>query len=622
MENLKKTIYIVSLFLCLSATAFSQSISLEINNLPIKDAMEKLKEQTGYSFVFSSTDIDTDKRISISAKNATITSIVEQILQGQKDLTYEISDKKIILKKRQVPSKIPTKNNKTIGRVLDAKGEPIIGATVMEINTSNGTITDIDGKFSFNTQDNAIIEISFVGYQSQKIQAVNGKTLEITLQEDTEVLDEVVVTALGIKREKKALGYAMQEVKADAFSENRSTSVSNMLQGKVAGVQISQSAGGIGGSTRIILRGVNSLSGNNSPLWVVDGLPILDSSNGDYASGAADLNPDDIESISVLKGANAAALYGSRAQNGAIIVTTKKGKEGALSIEYNGYVSMSKAYDSYEFQDVYGQGTNGVYSMQAQQSWGPKMEGQIIPNWRHELYGDDSYKDYPMLPQTNQINDFFQTALNYVNSVSLSGGTDKVNARFSFTDSRNEGILPNEKLNKQNYNLNVEFKNKYITFGGKVTYFREKVKNKPSWNGGAWQQLIRMPRNIRLQDLQDPFGSDGYTVNWSGDSNDLLNPYQLLLDGNGNELNRNRFQGMLTLTGHITDYLKVTGRIGFDRLSDDLEQYAAYHNKAQSPANLIRITNSAQEEFNADLMVNFDKRYKDFSITANLGIAT
>ena len=213
-------------------------------------------------------------------------------------------------------------NKKITGVVKDNFG-PVIGANVSVKGTTIGAITDIDGKFSFEAPNDGILVVSFVGYTTQEI-PLQGKTdFNITLKEDNELLDEVVVTALGIKREKKALGYAMQEVKTDNLTENRSTSVSNMLQGKVAGVQISQSSGGVGGPTRIVMRGLNSLSGNNQPLWVVDGLPILDNTNASansqffYSSGAADLNPDDIESISVLKGANAAALYGSRAQNGA-----------------------------------------------------------------------------------------------------------------------------------------------------------------------------------------------------------------------------------------------------------------------------------------------------------------
>ena len=251
------------------------------------------------------------------------------------------------------------------------------------------------------------------------------------------------------------------------------------------------------------------------------------------------------------------------------------------------------------------------------------MTGQMIPNWRKELYGDESYKEYAMLPQKNIIDDFFRTALNYVNSVSATGGNEKMNARFSFTDTRNQGILPNESMNKQNYNLNVEIKNKYLTIGGKVSYFREKVKNRPeTFYTGVWSHLIRLPRNIRLQDLQNPVGIDGYVVNWHGEDTEYRNPYGLIANGNGNELNRDRFQGQVTVVGNITDWLKITGRIGLDRISDNVETYMPYHAKAESPKDLMTVTNTASEELNADLMLNFDKRFKDFSLTANVGIAT
>lgn len=519
-------------------------------------------------------------------------------------------------------------SSKTIsGTVKDVHGEAIIGANVSVEGTTIGTITDLDGAFKLNVSEGSELIISFIGYEKKKIKIGNNTTFTIVLGEDSKMLSEVVVTALGIKREKKALGYAMQEVKTDAFSENRSSSVSNLLQGKVAGVQISQSGSGVGGPTRVILRGLNSLSGNNTPLWVVDGLPILDSASGNtqfsYSSGAADINPDDIESISVLKGANAAALYGSKAQNGAIVITTKKGKEGKLQLEYNGYISMSKAYDSYEFQNVYGQGTNGQYALEATGSWGPKMTGQIIPNWRNEFYGDESYKEYAMLPQENIIDEFFRTALNYTNSISATGGTDKMNARFSFTDTRNQGIIPNESMNKQNYNLNVEIKNKYLTIGGKVSYFREKVKNRPdTYYTSVWSNLIRMPRSIRLQDLQNPVGSDGYIVNWSGETTEYRNPYGSILGGNGNELDRDRFQGQATIVGTITDWLKITGRIGLDRISDNIETYTLYHPKSDTPKDLMTVTNTTSEELNADLMLNIDKRFNDFSLTANIGVAT
>lgn len=260
-----------------------------------------------------------------------------------------------------------TQQKEIKGTVKDRSGEPIIGANVYVKGTTNGVVTGVDGDFSIQVSSSDILVISFIGFKNVEVPVKDQLVIHVSLAEDSELLDEVVVTALGIKREKKALGYAMQEIKTEGLTENRSVSVANMLQGKVAGVQINQSATGVGGSTRVVLRGTTSLSGNNQPLWVVDGIPVSDDVNQqadqwggrDAEGGASEINPEDIESISVLKGANAAAMYGSRAQNGAIIVTTKKGQSGDLRIEYNGNLTFSAAYDAFKYQNTYGQGSAG-----------------------------------------------------------------------------------------------------------------------------------------------------------------------------------------------------------------------------------------------------------------------
>ena len=248
------------------------------------------------------------------------------------------------------------------GIVLDENGEPIIGASVVDASGKNGTVTDANGNFTLEAPKGTTLKISYLGYTPTTV-AASGATVRVVMEPSNNDLNEVVVTALGIKREKKALGYAMQEVKTEGLTENKNFSVANMLQGKVAGVQISQSGTGLGGSTRIVMRGLNSLSGNNQPLWVVDGMPISDNSSEqasqwggfDYAGAASEINPEDIESISVLKGANAAALYGSRAQNGAIVITTKKGKlNQPLRLEYNGTLDITKVDSPYDYQNEYG----------------------------------------------------------------------------------------------------------------------------------------------------------------------------------------------------------------------------------------------------------------------------
>lgn len=527
---------------------------------------------------------------------------------------------------------VQQQDNKNVnGVIVDENGEPIAGANIVIKGTTTGTVSNIDGMFNLSVpQKGATLLITFIGYENSMVEVSEKTQLRIVMVPVAEQLNEVVVTALGIKREKKALGYAMQEVKTDALTENKSVSIANMLQGKIAGVQIAQSGTGLGGSTRIIMRGLNSLSGNNQPLWVVDGIPINDGSQEaaneyggvDRYGAASQINPEDIESISVLKGANAAALYGSRAQNGAIIVTTKKGKQGQpLEIEYNGNLEFNSIYDTYDYQNVYGQGSGGNFSTSARGSWGPKMEGQLVPNWRNVIYGDKNYSDYALLPQPDYINEFYETGVQYSNSLIASAGNDHLTGRFSFTDSRNDGITPNHSINRQYYDLNTEFKNKHLTIGVKVNFMREEVNNAPGQGEyGLMNQLVNIPRGIRLSDLSsDILNADNKIINWSGPAENYCNPYGLIMDGNGNSNLRNRLLGQIRASLRITDYLNLTGRVGLDWYNDKRKTFGLYLSDGSNATSQYAHVQSSNQEFNADLILNFNKTFNQFSVTANLG---
>lgn len=514
------------------------------------------------------------------------------------------------------------------GMVVDQDGEPVIGASVFEEGTKNGTVTDVNGKFSLSVKQGAKLTISYIGYDSKTVQA--GSNLRVVLSSSENDLNEVVVTALGIKREKKALGYAMQEVNTSALTENQNVSVANMLQGKVAGVQITQSGSGMGGSTRIVMRGLNSLGGNNQPLWVVDGIPINDDSRGDvdqyggsdYSGAASQINPDDIESISVLKGANAAALYGSRAQNGAIIVTTKSGQYNQpLTFEYNGNLEFTSPYSSYEYQDVYGQGSGGNFNMRSSGSWGPKMTGQLIDNWRSTFYNDANAKQYAMEPgHMNFIDDYYETGSMLNNSVVASAGSKDVRGRFSFTDSRNKGITPSHRLNRQYYTMNVEMKKNWITLGAKGTYMHEVLRNNPPQGEfGIMSQFVKTPRSIRLSDLKDNILYNNEIINWTGPDPNASNPYGLIYPGNGNRNVRDRLMGQVSATLNFTDYLKLTGRASLDWYADTYHSYATYLSSGSNTQNQYTHSRSTTKEFNADLLLAFNKRFGQFDITANLG---
>lgn len=325
-------------------------------------------------------------------------------------------------------------SEKISGVVKDATG-PIIGASIVEKGTTNGTITDLDGRFTLDVKKGAVLVISYVGYTSKEVKATKG-VMDIALEEDNQVLSEVVVTALGIKRERKALGYGVAEVKGEALTKAKETNVINSMAGRVPGLVVSQTASGPSGSTRVILRGSTEMTGNNQPLYVIDGVPLDNTNYGsagtyggyDLGDGISSINPDDIENISVLKGPAASALYGSRASHGVILITTKKadGKE-KFSVEYNGTLTVDTQLSKWnDIQQIYGMGSNGTYSIDAvsntNTSWGPKADGSNMLK-----YFDGVERPYLIIP--DNTSGFFRTGLTATNTAVISSSNGKTGVR-------------------------------------------------------------------------------------------------------------------------------------------------------------------------------------------------
>lgn len=371
MQSLCSGKYLRTLvFLGLSAAPFqwvSAQFNLSLTNPNLGSVIKEIQAQSDYQFFYD------DKLASVQLESLNVTDsslqeVLSKALSG-KNISYKIDDKVVYLSmENSTVKKSPAQSaaKKTItGRIVDATGEPLIGVTIMEKGTTNGSITDYDGNYTVNVPGNAVLQFSYIGYKSVEVKVEGKEVIDLTMHEDTEVLDEVVVTALGIKREKKMLGYAVQELKSDELNKTGDPSVTSALQGKVAGLSMNTSSTGLGGSTKITIRGNSSLSDNNQPLWIVDGVPFSDNSTSDASfyggvdrGGASlDINPDDIESISVLKGPNAAALYGSRAGNGVILVTTKKGsKKDGFGIRYSGNFTWTNVAETLDMQRRYGQG--------------------------------------------------------------------------------------------------------------------------------------------------------------------------------------------------------------------------------------------------------------------------
>lgn len=458
------------------------------------------------------------------------------------------------------------------GTVHDTEGYEVIGASVTVVGHQGlGIATDLNGAFKLqNVPSNGTLRISFVGMKTQDI-PLNGRThIEVILEPDNELLDEVVVTALGIKREKRSLGYAIQELKGEDLLSSRETNVTNALSGKIAGLQVVKGGGGIAGSSKIVLRGNNSLTGDNQPLIVVDGVPMdnfTGASNNDFwnpsldmGNGLGDLNPNDIASMSVLKGASAAALYGSRAGNGVILITTKSGQaQKGLGISIHSTTGFETIFMVPKVQKSYAQGSYGVFDTESGASWGPKIEGQEVTHW--------DGKKAPLAYYDNIAN-FLNTGINTQNSVALSRQLGKGSSVYaSITHSYNKDMTPESKLNR--LNMITRFVSKFgaddaWTADAKVQYINTNVHNRPiagNRSENYFGTLLTMPGNVDITQLSQAVNDMGYHIWYNPKSG--LNPYWATKYSQ-NDDQRDRFLISGSLKYQFTDWLSAEIRSGAD----------------------------------------------------------
>lgn len=456
----------------------------------------------------------------------------------------------------------------TQGTVVDAQGEPLIGVSILEVGTTNGTITDIDGKFTLQVTSGATLELSYIGYKTQQLKAVSDLGT-IQMSDDTEVLQEVVVTALGIKREKKALGYAMQEVKGESLVEARETNLANALSGKISGVQVIRSSNGPGGSSKIQLRGANSVTGTNQPLIVVDGVPMdnftgasnndIDNPSMDMGNGLSDINPEDIESMSVLKGASAAALYGSRAGNGVILITTKKGKENpGLGVTISASVSAETLFMLPKRQTSFGQGENGIYDATNGNSWGPAITGQEYTKWDGSTGIMQAY---------DNVKNYFDTGINFTESISFSQMFGKTAIYTSLNRMDDASKIPGSELHRTNLTLRASSsfgKDDRWSVDAKVQYINSLANNRPqggSRDANAFYTVFNLPTTIDIRDFSNPLKDEYGNMTWWNRSG--VNPYWLK-EYNPNKDSRNRFLMNGSLKYKITEWLDAEIRAGSD----------------------------------------------------------
>ncbi|MEK6781170.1 MAG: SusC/RagA family TonB-linked outer membrane protein [Bacteroidota bacterium] len=465
-------------------------------------------------------------------------------------------------------------------------GASIPGASVLVKGTSTGTSTDADGKFVINVSDasNSVLIVSFIGFASQEIAVAGRSVIDIGLDEDATELGEVVVTALGITRETKTLVYATQQVKPNQLIEVRdANNVMNSLQGKIANAVITQGSGGPGSGVRVVLRGNRSIQGNNNALIVVDGVPITNGTSGTIGSdfgglqgsdGASNINPDDIESMTILRGASAAALYGSAAGNGVIVITTKKGAKDRVTVTINSGITTERPFVLPNFQNEYGQGNSGIYNANSGENWGPKLDGSSQDGYM----GGGAKRPYSA--QEDNVKDFFRTGVSLNNSVGVSGGSDKMQTYLSYTNNNIQGIQPRNDLSRHTVNLRVSNNiSKKLRTDAKLTYILQNTDSKYETGESALSPVLsiyQIPRNVSLTDAEHYQDLDNVGVPVRAPypvTNPALyqNPYWIIHNTETNEV-RNRVMGFLSAQYDITDWLKLSGRANMDKYTDKLER--------------------------------------------------
>lgn len=591
-------------------------LNLELKNVTLDSALDSIKAQSPFTFIVG--QVDLARKVSISMKNETIGNVCAKLFT-QLGIDYKINGHYIYLSNR------PKVEPRTVGgTVIDHNGQPIPGASVFVQGTTTGTTTDIDGRFTLLVPGNLLgwsLEFNSLGYEIVRRVIGSNKNFTVTLNEEAVSLEGTVVTALGIRRDQKALSYNVQEVNAELLTSVKDANFINSLAGKVAGVAINTSSSGVGGASKVVLRGNKSISQSSNALYVIDGIPMYNFGGGGgtefdskgASESIADLNPEDIQSISVLTGAAAAALYGSQAANGAVMITTKKGQSGKLKVSFSSNTEFLSPFRLPEFQNRYGTGLGGKTGNSGTYSWGP-----FIPESARYNY---SPKDY------------FETGHTYTNTITASGGTDKNQTYFSAAAVNSDGIIPNNKYDRYNFtfrNTSYFLKDK-LKLDASASYIMQKDQNMT--NQGVYANPLTsaylFPRgeNFDLYRNFERYNSGTKLMEqfWGDDlAGDLRmqNPYWINYRNLRNN-NKRRYMLSLNVSYDILDWLNIAGRVRIDNANNLYTQkyYATTEATISEGGKNGHYTEARTYDTQtyADIMVNVNKSWQDWSLVANLG---
>lgn len=614
---------LVLFFMTVSVQWTFAQLNLNVSRTTLGTVIEQIKSQSKYQFFYDD-KLATMAVENVKVKNASIEDALNAILKG-KNISFKVEDNIVYLSEKSAAPQEGNQQGKerTItGQVSDDMG-PLIGVNVLIKGTSIGCITDLDGNFTLTTTEaNPVVQFSYVGYKTQEIAAKGQGAINVMLESDSQLVEEVVVTALGIKRATKALSYNVQEIKSDELTRVKDANLVNSLSGKVAGVTINASSSGVGGASKVVMRGTKGIDQSSNALYVIDGVPMFNLSgeggqefdSKGSSEAIADINPEDIESMSVLTGAAAAALYGSHAANGAIVITTKKGKEGRLSLTVSQNTEFLRPFVTPKFQNSYGTGDLLSSSGSVERSWGNKLNSS-------------NYMGY------DPISDFLRTGVVATETVSLSTGTEKNQTYFSASAVNSVGMVPNNDYDRYNFTFRntTSFLNDKMTLDVSASYIKQKDQNMVNqgtysnplvtaylfprgddWNEVKMYERWDTSRNIYTQYW--PQGIDTFTGQ---------NPYWIAYR-NLRENNKDRYMLSASLNYKILDWLSVSGRVRVDNSNSTYTEklYATSNTTLTEGSNngLYGISTTADKQTYADLMLNINKNFgENFTLQANIG---
>ncbi len=639
------TVILIATFMQVSAAGFAQRITLSKSNAPLKSVLKELRIQSGFNFIYTDDLLQMAGPVDIVVKGSTLESVLKEIFSVQ-PLTYSINKNTVTIKEKERPVEFKAAVEEVIppvtitGEVKDKDGITLPGVSIKIKGTTMGTTTDLNGKYTLTVPDNSgILVFTYIGYTSQEVPIGNRTSINMVLEVANAALSEVVVTALGVTKSKRGLGYAVQEVRGEEFTEARQNNIASSLTGKIAGVDATQVNSGVGASSRVIIRGNTSLNGNQQPLYVVDGMPINNTNrsanpsssglNVDRGDGISSMNPDDIATISVLKGGAAAALYGSQAANGVILITTKKGsiqKGVGIDVTSDSNFGMPSVFPNFQYE--YGQGSTGVKPITEAEavasgrlSFGAKMDGSLA------MQADGVMRPYSPFYAKDNIRNFFRTSQNITNTVAFNAGNQNLRMRLSVSDLRAKDQQPNSEYKRKTANLNVigkMGKNDFITVETNVQYNMVEGRNRPNVGyaelNAAWgvymvassvdiRNMIGNPENPGI----DP--ATGREQRWNS-SLASVNPYYAAYQlGNKDDLQR--LIGRASVQVNLLPNLYVKGTVAKD-YNDYSESNYVPNTNEYFQLGYFDSQTRREDKTNFQGIVNYNQRFLSDKLGVNI----